>query len=669
MTELWKGLEPLRSVWLWATPVAASVFLIVVVQHSPLAFHTLAELFSVVLMFTMFAFVWFTRVFSPNNFLMFLGCGLVWIGGLDLIHTLVYKGMNVFTEGNGNLAVQFWVSARGSEALLLFLAPFAAARQLNAHLLMSVFGAIAAFLTALIYSENFPVGFVEGKGLTDFKIYSEYLINVVLVMALINLLYHRHRIVNVEVSLISTAILFIICSELLFTFYVDVFGLSNIAGHILKLFSSWLIFLSVISSNLRRPYRALSESEKRFRSLFENSEISIWNEDLSAVREGLDELRENGVTDLRIYLNYHPEVVSRLASQVIVKRVNAATLKLFEVEDKYPLLTDIRKIFGPGAMSIFLEELVAIWDGQPSFRSEIELRSARGAKIQAIVTFQIPEREESFSSIPISVVDITERKQLDAELYQAGKLATLGEMSTGIAHELNQPLNIISMAAQSAEEHLSDGELDPVYLKKKFERIRKQVERAVGITNHMRIFGRNSPTSPELFDPCDVVDSALDLMGQQLKVHNIEITRECPSDHQANVLGFRSLLEQVLLNLLTNARDAIEAHRSSPEIKGHIHFRCKKIHENLVEISIEDDGGGVPEKLKEKIFDPFFTTKEVGKGTGLGLSISYGIIKDMQGSIRVISVEEGASFVIQIPRRPAGSPELNKASGYDEGRH
>jgi PAS domain S-box-containing protein len=256
---------------LWIAPSVTSVALIILAQHSPLGFHTIAELFAIIISCIMFAFAWSTRRFSVNNYLLFLACGYVWISSLDLMHVLVYKGMDVFVEGNGNLGAQFWLSARYSEALLLLTAPFAASRKQNEYLLIIVFGATATGLTALALSGNFPTAFVVGKGLTDFKIYSEYLIIIVLTLALVTLHRFGSDIPKIEKTCVTFAIIFTMCAELAFTFYVDVFGLSNRAGHLLKIFSFWFLLKAVVISKLKRPYADLQESELRYRQMFSNN--------------------------------------------------------------------------------------------------------------------------------------------------------------------------------------------------------------------------------------------------------------------------------------------------------------------------------------------------------------------------------------------------------------
>jgi len=280
MTMPCNALKELSNWRLWAPPAAMAVILFGVSEFSFLAFHTMIELVAIIISFVMFSIAWSTRHFTKNNFLLFLACGFFWIGSLDLMHTLVYKGMNVFVEGSGNLSVQFWLSARYSQALLLLAAPFVATRKQNGVFLITAFGAIAVGLTTLIFLEKFPTGFVEGTGLTDFKIYSEYLIDLILLAALIVMCRKDMRISTKERVLISASIVLTMIAELAFTFYVDVFGLSNLVGHIFKLFSFWLIFQAIVISNLMKPYSDLQESEQLKKTIIETVPDLMWLKDL-----------------------------------------------------------------------------------------------------------------------------------------------------------------------------------------------------------------------------------------------------------------------------------------------------------------------------------------------------------------------------------------------------
>ncbi len=248
-----------------------------------------------------------------------------------------------------------------------------------------------------------------------------------------------------------------------------------------------------------------------------------------------------------------------------------------------------------------------------------------------------------------TVQDITDRKNTEAQLIQTSKLASLGEMATGIAHEINQPLNIIRMSDDTLEELLEENDLDVELMSTHVERISKQLDRATIIIDHMRTFGREASEEASPIRITNVVNEALKFIGEQLRLRNIEIDVDCPESCRP-VLGHATQLEQVMLNLLTNARDAIE---SNGKINGHQGYISIRINDdpgkNHIDVIISDSGGGIPDSVIGSIFDPFFTTKEVGKGTGVGLSISHGIVSNMGGAITASNIKDGTEFKVSLP--------------------
>ena len=244
------------------------------------------------------------------------------------------------------------------------------------------------------------------------------------------------------------------------------------------------------------------------------------------------------------------------------------------------------------------------------------------------------------------VQDITERTTMQMQLVQSSKMATLGEMATGVAHELNQPLNVIRMAVNNIQNKSDKNNLDFDYLKEKLGKVDKMVERAAAIIDHMRIFGRTNVGEREVLDGVNVVSSALGLIGEQLRLANIEIVTRFDAE-QVYLLGHQVQLEQVLLNLLGNARDVLKD-KTTGEKRITISVEHKPGDECIL-IRVEDTGPGIAPEHLPRIFEPFYTTKEVGEGTGLGLSISYGIISDMGGQIVAENTDSGARFTIRLP--------------------
>jgi histidine kinase len=252
----------------------------------------------------------------------------------------------------------------------------------------------------------------------------------------------------------------------------------------------------------------------------------------------------------------------------------------------------------------------------------------------------------------VTTSDITQRLQTEQQLIQASKMATLGEMATGVAHELNQPLSVIKTASQFFMKKIHKNEkIEDDILFSMTEEIDAYVDRATKIINHMRQFGRKSDITLEKVQVNTVLKKAFEILGQQLKVRGIEVVWNLEEDLPP-VMADSGRLEQVFINLLINARDAIdERWQSQPHPKGAKKITLRtKTGPREISVEISDTGGGISDPILGRIFEPFFTTKKVGQGTGLGLSISYGIIKDCKGSIRAVSHKnEGAAFIIKFP--------------------
>src|SRR5437899_1515899 len=272
---------------------------------------------------------------------------------------------------------------------------------------------------------------------------------------------------------------------------------------------------------------------------------------------------------------------------------------------------------------------------QDSHQSNLRLESSRKAMIHIMgdlreTTAEIQRREQ-------------ELRDKQEQLVQAGKLATLGELTTGVAHELNNPLNNIGLFVGNAIDLVELGVEDTGRVVRELRNAMQQVGKATEIISHLRTFGRVAPVSREAVSMNQVVEQALSLMHEQLRLHEIEVELDL-SPAEPVVIGNSIQLEQVLINLLTNARDAVA---ESP--RKVVHIACA-VRERAIHLTCSDTGPGIPEGLEQRIFDPFFTTKEVGHGTGLGLSITYGIIKEHGGTIAVTNgADRGAVFVIQLP--------------------
>ncbi len=264
-----------------------------------------------------------------------------------------------------------------------------------------------------------------------------------------------------------------------------------------------------------------------------------------------------------------------------------------------------------------------------------------------LITPQRKYRDE-FSNLAIAINRmILELADKQDQLVQSRKMAAIGTLTSGIAHELNNPLNNISITAESllegAEEHT------PEQMKKMLNDIFIEVTRASGTVRTLLDFTRVQKTPPEAIGVKALVEGSLALVRNELNLSRVEARADIPSD-LPDIRGNLRNLQQVLLNLFLNAIQAMDR-------GGQLQVSARTGEDHTVLLSVSDDGCGIAQKNLSKIFDPFFTTKEEGQGTGLGLSVSYSIIQKMGGTISVES-EPGKGTTFQL-RLPVADPDDN----------
>ncbi|MBF0338408.1 MAG: response regulator [Nitrospirae bacterium] len=248
-----------------------------------------------------------------------------------------------------------------------------------------------------------------------------------------------------------------------------------------------------------------------------------------------------------------------------------------------------------------------------------------------------------------------ELDHIQAQLFQTSKLATLGEMSAGIAHEMNQPLGGIALVAKSFRKLFERGKLTKEEIESGLNDIETSVKRMSRIIQHIRTFARQDTLKFTEVDVVDTVESAFSLLDEQLRLHEIEVIKDFAPD-LPKIIGEPFQLEQVWINLITNARDAINEKArqlKAQKTNSTDYNKCLRfsVQHDLdtasVVVSVSDNGTGMSPGVRERVLEPFFTTKEVGQATGLGLSISYGIVKSHKGRLEIDSIE-GKNTTIRV---------------------
>jgi len=288
-----------------------------------LVFHSLVELFGVTVGLTVFVIAWNARSYLDNTYLLVLAVALLFISIVDTLHTLSYKGMGVFAGYDTDLATQLWLCARYLQAAALVAAPLLLGRRVRTATLFAVFGTVAALLVWSAFARVFPPAFVEGQGLTPFKIGSEYVISLVLLVAIALLWSRRDYFEPVVARQLALSIAFVIASEMSFTLYADPYGFFNVLGHLLKIGAVYLVYRAMVRTALERPFALL------FRELKQNERV---------LRESEDRQRQIADT-LQEALLVVPESIPGLSfghlyrSATLATRVGGDFYDLFELDE------------------------------------------------------------------------------------------------------------------------------------------------------------------------------------------------------------------------------------------------------------------------------------------------------------------------------------------------
>ena len=241
-------------------------------SYSYLLFHNGVEIFTIVIAFSIFTIAWNSRHIAGNNFFLFLGIAFLFVAGFDLLHTLAYKGMNVFPGFAGsNLATQLWIVTRYILAFTLIISLLLIKRKVKPAFVTISYAAVSVVLViSIFYWKNFPLAYIEGVGLTTFKVTSEYAISIIILIAAGLLIKKRKEFSGQVFKLLFFSTVLAIATEMAFTLYVDVYGIANIVGHLLEVVSFYFIYRALIETGLTKPFELLFRNIKQNENALKN---------------------------------------------------------------------------------------------------------------------------------------------------------------------------------------------------------------------------------------------------------------------------------------------------------------------------------------------------------------------------------------------------------------
>ncbi len=578
--------------------------------HSYLLFHGLVEMFTVAVAWSIFFLAWNTRRTLDNSYLLLVGIAFLFVGLVDLLHTLAYKGMHIFPGNDADLATQLWITGRYLQSIALLAAPLAMRSRPSPLAVFSSFGAATVLLLGLIFGGLFPRCYVEGQGLTAFKLVSEYVVCLILMVAGLLLWRVRERFHPRVLHPLLWALALSVVSELFFTLYISVYGLANMAGHLVRLVAYYLIYRALLETGLSRPmdllYRNLKQSEGKLRASEERFRLAFDNSPL-----GLFHLDAEGVV-----VDCNP----RLTEQLGVPRASLLGLSA---------PNDVRHHDLEEAVSRALAGERSNWEGEYS-----PVKGGRTVPLRVVFN-PIVDEQGRVTGVLASSEDIAERRRAEQLREEVERITR---------HDLKGPLNgIIGLPNLLMDDpNLTDEQRQALRMVTDAGyRMLRMINVSLDIYKMETGRYRFSP------DEVDLLDVARRLVGEmrhRAGARGLEMSvlldgRE-PGDKDALVIpGEELLLYSMLGNLLENAIDA------SPR-GGRVTVSLRR--QDAQAVLAVHNMGAVPEAVRGRFFEKYATHGK-SSGTGLGAYSARLIARTHGGDIAFTTSEaEGTTITVRL---------------------
>jgi hypothetical protein len=593
-----------------------------------LLFHTLAEFFSILVAFAIFTIAWNTRKVQNNSYFLFLGIAYLFVGLLDLAHTSTYKGMLAFRPDDADTPTQLWIIARYIQSLSLFIAPLFFRIKIRPFSVITLYVLILGSLLWSLYADIFPACFVEGMGLTPFKKISEYVICAILIGAFFMLHANRRRFNPGIYNLLAASIVLTIFSELAFTFYVGVYGLSNIIGHFFKFISYYLIYKALVETGLREPYeflfRELKESEKKYRSLFTNM--------------------LNGFAYHKVVLD-----VNNLPVDHIFLEINAAFEKMIGLSREDIIGKNVTEVFRGIEASDF--DFIGEF-GKVALTGETLYTEQYFAVMDRWYSFSVYSPEKEYFAVVFEDITVRKQAELDREEYLEKVNSLMAELERSnqdlqqfaniVSHDLHEPLRTVTSFVELLRQRY-EGKLDDRadnYIKFAVDGTKRMHTLLNDLLAFARLGGGQLQIKP--LELQSVLSKALMNLGKSIESKQAAIT-------YANlpvIAADETQMVQLFQNLIGNAIKFNVRENPTVEITA-------EIQEQECIIRVRDNGIGIHPKDIDRIFLIFqrLHPRDQYTGSGMGLAFCKKIVERHGGRIWVETQPgEGSSFYFSLPR-------------------
>ncbi|OJW29671.1 MAG: hypothetical protein BGO51_11440 [Rhodospirillales bacterium 69-11] len=407
---------------------------------------------------------------------------------------------------------------------------------------------------------------------------------------------------------------------------------------------------TLLALRMQHAMDVLRAGERRYRRIFDSSGVAIWEEDYSGAAQILARLAREGVSDLEAHLLANPRIVTACMAATRTVDLNRAAVQMLQAPDKATLQTALEQTFLPETYAVQARLLSAFMSGAPGFEAATRVRTLRGEIRSVLIAATFPQGSQPDEHVFVSVLDVTERSRTEQALEQAraqlahvNRVATMGELTASIAHEVNQPLAAVVTQGEAALRWLRRPRPDLEEVGTSLEAIVRQGRRAGEVVRRLRAMSRDVTPQRAVLDVNEVVNEAVLLLRRELSEHEVELALDLfPAS--LPVAADRIQLQQVLMNLMMNGAQAMEGRTTRA-----LQVRSSRPGPDLVEIAVQDRGRGLDEDQMARLFTAFYTTRE--HGMGMGLSISRSIVESHGGRIRAERNADGpgATFAFTLP--------------------
>lgn len=593
--------------------LSAILIIFITSYFNYLLFHSLVEMSSVVVATIIFILTLNAYKRLDNSFVLIVGIGYLFVGVFDMLHAFSYFGLNVFSERGPDLPTQLWISSRYIEASSLFIGlillnkKISLARVFNISMLIAVF-----LLLSIFYWRNFPTTFIDGVGLTPFKILSEYIVCILLFISSVLLYKNRKEFDEKIYKLLNYSIAFTILAELTFTLYSSVYDFVNAFGHFFKLISFYLIYKALIEISIKQPhrilYRNLKKSQKKYSDLF--SSMSSGFALYKVIKDG----KENVLDYKFIEANEaFQKLIGLKADEIINKRMTEV----------------IPGIGGNLADWIGNYEKAAVLGEKVKFEQFLKPLG----KYYSVTAYS--PSPGYFATI---FDDVTKEKEVDN---------AKSEFISFVSHELKTPLASIMLTADLLLDErtgqINSDQKD--YLRSLRESTKDMNDFIVSLLNVSRIESGRVFLNSEPIDINMQIKILIGRLEELIKKKNITIGISYNSQIPILLMD-EKIFDLILNNLFTNAI------RYTPA-GGKVNLQVSEVDDCIL-FEIRDTGCGIPDEDKDKIFSKLFRAENArqmeNQGTGLGLYIVKNMVEKIGAEIWFESKQHhGTSFFVKFP--------------------